>query len=247
MKIIYPNNGVLSSASSELDSAPAANITEQHANNPWIADLSDSSPSVTIDVTEGSAVLVYKIMADACTVTVKIPGGATIQSESYTLTLSDTYGVERHIDHVWLEYPAQSSHQITVALTKGSYSYAGIGIICAGKLRGEFSDPNYGDISIEGEDYSVMIQLSGGVEHPIIDSIQRVYSATLQIREQAEWDALKRLGRMLGKSRPFGCKMHETATPEDEWLIYARFDNPPKAQPVKYRQNTIAFNLREFL
>lgn len=247
MKIIYPNNGVLNSATSELDSAPAANITESHANNPWMADVSDGSPSVTIDVTEGSAVLVYKILADACTVTVKYPGGSTITSESYTLTLADTYGVERHIDHIWLEYPEQSSHQITVALTKGSYAYAGIGIIYAGKLRGAFSDPLYGDISIDGEDHSIMIQLSGGVEHPITDSLQRIYSATLQISDSDEFDAIRRLGRMLGKSRPFGCKMHETATPADEWLIYARFDNPPKSQPVKYRQNTIAFNLKEFL
>jgi len=248
MKFIYPNNGVLSSASSELDSAPAANITEIHANNSWIADTEDSSPTITIEVESGSAVLIYKILADAITVDVKTVGGSIIMSGTWTLTQAEAYGVEKHIDHVWLDYPNQAgTHLITVALTKGSYYYTGIGVIIAGKVRGIFTDPNYGDFSLECEDHSLLIQLAGGVEHPISDNIQRIYPATVNIREDEEADALNRFGKLVGKSKPFACKMHETALPKEKYLLYARFDTPPKLQPTAYRKNTITFTLKEFL
>ena len=249
MKFIWPNSGVLSASSSELDSAPAANITESHATNPWLADTTDSSPSITIDVTEGGAVLVYNIQAEAATVTAKSSGGSTIHSESFTLTTASSYGVPRHISHIWMEYTEQAGpHKITVSLTKGSsFAYAGIGIIMAGPLLGTFSDPNFGDFSHELEDHSLIIRLSGGVEHPIVDNIQRLHPATLQIRDPDEFYALMRFGRLAGKNSPFGCKMSEIATPEEEYLLYASFGKIPSGQPTKYQQNTVSFTLKEFL
>ena len=248
MKFIYPNNGVLSSASSELDSAPAANITESHANNSWLADTGDSSPTITIEVSSGSAVLVYKILATAITITVRNGVGTTVKTQTWDLTATEEYGVENHVDHVWLEYPEQTgTHTITAALTRGSYLYAGIGIMCAGKLRGAFPNPKYGDFSAESEDYSLIIQLSGGVEHAIQDNIQRICPATLQIEDSSKANAFMRFGKLVGKNAPFGCKIHDTATPEENYLIYARLDSPPKLQPASYRKNTITFTLREFL
>jgi hypothetical protein len=248
MKFIYPNNGVLSSASSELDSAPAANITESHANNSWLADTEDLSPSITIEVSSGSAVLIYKIAAEAITVTVRNSVGTTIKTQTWDLAGPETYGVEQHTDHVWLEYPEQTgTHTITAALTRGSYLYSGIGIMCAGKLRGPFTDPNFGELSAEAEDYSLIIQLSGGVEHAIQDNIQRICPATLQIVDSEEADAFMRLGNIVGKNKPCGCKLHDSATPEANYLIYARFDAPPKMQLTAYKKNTMTFTLREFL
>jgi len=248
MRIIYPQNAVLYSSSSELSSAPAANVTEEHSNNPWYADTSDSSPSITVEVSGGTAVLVYKIFAESVVVTAKTMADATIKQETHNLMATTEYGVERHIDHVWMEYESATAHKITVALTKGaSFAYAGIGIIFAGDLRGQFTDPKYGAISMDAEDHSEIIELSGGVEHPLIDNIQRICPASLDVTTDAEFNALIRLGRLLGRSRPFACKMAETYDYDEEMLIYARSEPPITGQPTKYRQNKITYTLREFL
>lgn len=253
MRIIYPQNAILYSASSELSSAPAVNVTEEHANNPWYADTSDSSPSITVEVTEGSndlsiGILVYKIFAESVTITAKTMADATIKTETHNLVGTTEYGIERHKSHIWMEYSSAASHKVTVDLTKGSsFAYAGIGIIFVGPVLGPFTDPRYGNLSMDAEDHSEIIELSGGVEHVLLDNIQRICPASLEVYTTAEFNALIRIGRFLGKSRMFACKMAENYDYEEEMLIYARADPPITGQPVKYRNNKITYTLREFL
>jgi hypothetical protein len=249
MKFIWPNNAALLTYSSEFASAPAINVTQRNSLRAWLADTSDASPSVTVEVSGGNAALIYNISADACTVAIQTAAGSTIQSENHTLLGASVLGVPQRQRHVWVEYPTQTAHRIQVSLTRGTQAFAGIGVIFAGTAMGPFPTPIYGELSEETEDHSTILQLAGGVEHPIADNRQRVHPATLTARDDAVFWPLIDMGQMIGTAEPFACQMladSAVSIPVNHRLIYARFESPPSALPAKYA-NKAKFTMREFL
>ncbi|WP_124329648.1 hypothetical protein [Desulfonema ishimotonii] len=246
MKILYPNLASLSNYSSEHESFPASNILDSHGMKKWRPADDDAAPWIKVGIAEGgNALMLYNVDADAVEVEIQDAIGDTVHTESFGMTGSsewDTYNITR----VWVEYPQQDvAHFALIRLTRGS-DEPGIGVAFAGQLKAAFNDPLYG-FSNTPKDHSVKWDLDNGYIYPYARNVQRIYAANLQIREREQYNAFMRVAGAIGTARPFALRMHDTAEPPEEWIIYACFGDIPKGALPKHSVYTVSFTVEEFL
>lgn len=249
MKILPEQMAYEVAASSEAENTPALNVLSENSRELWYPADADSSPSITVTISPGcNSVLVYNIAAASARVRVYTLAGTTVYDETHTLAQTSEWEDTYYIDRIWADFPKQAGElYATVYLTRGTVPVVGIGIIFSGYSKGSFTNPNYGGISFEPIDHSQLIDLGGGVKHPLYRNMQETFPLSLVVRDKTEASAIMRIARKLGITRPFGCLIHDSYLPKQEVISYCTFSDMPKLSPVKYSETTLSFKLEEKL
>ncbi len=249
MKILTENMAYEVTASSEAENTPAINVLSENSRELWYPADADSSPSVTVTISPGcNTVLVYNVAAASARVRVYTIGGSTVSDVTHTLEQSSDWEDTYYIDRLWTTFEKQTGElYCTVYLTRGSVAPIGVGVIFAGYVKASFSDPDFGGIAFEPIDHSQLIDLGGGVTHPLQKNMQETFPLGLEVRDESEASAFMRVARQLGITKPFACLVHDTYTPKQEVISYCTFSDMPKRRPVKYMKNTLDFKLEEKL
>ena len=233
MRIIYPDKITVLVADEENANYPATNLEDGHTKKLWKATSRDAI--VTLTVAAGaSAVAVFNTNATS----VKV--ATTDTSADTTVTYDLTTSNERSF---WAEYSSTVvEHTVVLTFEAAVGDIVEAGVISAGTSN-LFVDPEYG-IQEGLNDYSIIKKLKNGAFYAKDMDVARTFSGRLTPKRDSDfYTFMLDIAQALGPGS-FACRLSTNIT-DWEWVVYVRFDGPPKGSHEYLDYSVINFGMIE--
>lgn len=252
--VIIPEDLIESiEADSEDAEFPATNMLTDHCREVWAAADGVTSAQININTIGAAAngLMLYHLIGDSATITVYDTvslGGSVIYGPTVVdlLETDDFYTNEVQIPGIWVPYTSPGvAHSAKVEISRTG-DEPEIGRAFGGKRFTTAKNPLWG-LDRPDEDHSIIYDLDNAYEYIYQRNWRRIRTGTLEIRGEppTEYFTFLRIMQNLGPT-PVPVLMAQNATPEYEYIMYARFADVRGVQG-SYNKSTITFTLKEFL
>lgn len=240
-------------ASSEDANFPATNLRNDYATDLWRAADGVLVATIALNVSKGSAIMVYNTNAISIAVSVGVFASYELETGH---SLEAGYSLETHPDPVtavyslpgrngrlWADYTEiLTPHTVHLVLTANETVKAGI--IRAGVVE-EFKDPQYG-LDEGSVDYSVEEELNNGAEYSKKGNVVRTFSNLQSVELRADCHTFKHDIFDAVGPKPVAIRLVHNNITDSEYILFAkRMETPRIVHDAGPTRSRIIYSLKE--